>query len=639
MTETYAGSPQTYGVRCDTDVMIPSRDGVPLATDIYFPALDGGRAQPGPFPTLLERTPYNKASADNVAKGKYFARRGYVCAIQDVRGRFQSEGEWYPFGQEAPDGYDTVEWLGTRPWSDGQVGTMGDSYPGSVQSALATLNPPHLSTMIVAVGASSYYHSSMRQNGALEQRFLIYAFRMAVDSKEAADDPGLKAELERMWPAVLGQIESFPTYESRDALALTKIIEAFPLKEGATVLRRLPAYERWAIDILTHGTYGDYWKQRGYAPGEYIDEHADVPTLYLGGWYDTYPRNTIKNFLDFTAAKSSDQRLLMGPWTHGQYEITNSGDSDFGTESHIDYKDMRLSWFDHYLKGMDTDAGRWPPVRYFLMGTGNGSVSHSGRLSRGGQWRSSDAWPPQGTSLTEHYLHPGGGLSTQRPGAGIAPSRFTFDPTNPVPTIGGSISAAHPWMNPGAFDQRGGPRFIGSHDGVALNTRPDVLTFETADLDGDVETTGPITVKLWASSSAMDTDFTVKLVDVFPPTDRSPDGLAINITDSIMRARFRNSWEVEEMMDPGTPYLFEFELFPTSNLFRAGHRIRVDVSSSNSPRFDVNPNTGGPLGLDRSYVTAMQTIYHDADRPSCIVLPLQSVSNTSTGSEATFAGI
>ena len=637
MPDRYEGSHQQYGVHCDSNVMVPARDGVALATDIYMPAI-GGAACAGPFPTILERTPYNKASAANVSKAKYFARRGYVCAIQDVRGRFKSEGEWYAFALEAPDGYDTVEWLASRPWSDGKVGTMGDSYPGSVQSALATLDPPHLSTMIVAVGASNYFHSSMRQNGALEQRFLIYAFRMAADSKEAAEDPALRAELLRYWPSVLGDIGAFPTHESRDRLALARIIESFPLKEGATVLRRLPTYERWAIDILTHGTFGEYWKQRGYAPGEYVDEHADVPTLYLGGWYDTYPRNTIQNFLDYTEAKSSDQRLLMGPWTHGQYEITNSGDSDFGTESHIDYEDLRLSWFDHYLKGMDSEASHWPPVRYFTMGTGDNSVGISGKLSRGGYWRSSDIWPPEGTRPTEHCLHAGGGLSTERPASpDIAPSRFTFDPANPVPTIGGSISAANPWMNPGAYDQRGGARFMGSEDGVALSTRPDVLTFQTAELSEDVEATGPITVRLWVSSTAVDTDFTAKLIEVLPPTDSYPDGLAINITDSILRARFRNGWEEEELMEPGEVYPLEFELFPTSNLFRAGHRIRVDISSSNFPRFDVNPNTGGPLGQDRSSVAAVQSIYHDSERPSCIVLPIQPP--TDPPPQPTFSGI
>ena len=637
MPPTYEGSHQLHGVKCDSNVMIPARDGIGLATDIYLPASDGA-ALSGPFPSILERTPYNKASAQNVAKAKFFARRGYVCALQDVRGRFESEGEWYPFAREAPDGYDTVEWLATQPWCDGKVGTMGDSYPGSVQSALATLDPPHLSTMIVAVGASNYYHSSMRQNGALEQRFLIYAFRMASDSKEAARDPALRAELRRLWPPELGDLGAFTTYESRDRLALANIIESFPLKEGATVLRRLPTYEQWAIDILTQGVYGDYWKQRGYAPGEYAAEHADVPTLYLGGWYDTYPRNTIANFLDYSSLKSSDQRLLMGPWTHGQYEVTSSGDSDFGTESHIDYNDLRLSWFDHYLKGLDTEAGHWPPVRYFTMGTGAHSMTASGRVSRGGYWRSSDVWPPSDTRPTEHYLRAGGGLSVELPESDdIEPSRFTFDPDDPVPTIGGAISAANPWMNPGAYDQRGGPRFIGSKDGLPLAARPDVLTFQTEELASDVEASGPVTVRLWASSTAVDTDFTAKLIDVVPPSADYPDGLAINITDSIMRARFRNGWDREEFLEPGQAYLFEFELFPTSNVFAAGHRVRLDISSSNFPRFDVNPNTGGPLGRDRSRISAVQTIYHDSARPSCVVLSIRAANMPPP--QPTFPGI
>ena len=235
MATPYQGSHQEYDVICQRDVMITMGDGVELATDIYFPATRGQRAE-GRFPVLLERTPYNKASPSLVGTGNYFARRGYVCAFQDVRGRFASEGDWYAFAKEAPDGLDAVEWLGTQDWSDGKVGTMGDSYAGSNQAALATLSPPHLSSMIVAVGASSYFHSSMRHNGALEQRFLIYAFRMAITSKEAEADPALKSAL-------------IKEYTER----LPELVNQFPLKEGATILRRLPSYERWAIDIMTHG--------------------------------------------------------------------------------------------------------------------------------------------------------------------------------------------------------------------------------------------------------------------------------------------------------------------------------------------------------------------------------------------------
>lgn len=608
-SEIYEGSHQEYGVVWERDVMMPMRDGVRLATDIYYPAING-KLSPGRFPVLLERTPYDKKSPSNVTKGKFFARRGYVCVIQDVRGRFQSEGEWYAFAHEAPDGFDCVEWLGTQTWANGKVGTMGDSYCGSDQAALATLNPPHLSTMIVAVGAANYYHSSMRQNGALEQRFLVYAFRMAETSKEAEADPGLRSALHKAW-----------TQDIRE------IVNRFPLRKGETVLRRLPSYEQWAIDILTHGEYDEYWKQRGYAPNEYFEEHSDVPTLYLGGWYDTYPRNTTESFVKLSKLKSSPQRLLMGPWTHAQYEVTNSGDADFGVDSQIHYHDLKLAWFDHYIKGMYTEFADWEPVRIFTMGTGSGRKDHThgneeGRISLGGFWRFEKEWPLPSSQYQPYYLGVGGTLSVQNPPENVAPSRFTFDPKNPVPTIGGSMSAADPIMVAGAFDQRGRQDFHGSKDTLPINMRPDILTFQSEELNQDVEATGPIGVRMWIASSAVDTDFTVKLIDVHPPTDDYPDGLAINITDSIMRTRYRDSWEKPELMEPGTVYELSFELFPTSVIFQKQHRIRVDISSSNWPRFDVNPNTGGALGIEQSWVAARQEIYHDADHPSHVILPI-----------------
>ena len=615
--KSHDGSHQQYDATCDANVMVAMRDGVRLATDIYYPALDGKPVE-GRFPVILERTPYDKASPSAVTNARYFARRGYVCVVQDVRGRFKSEGEWYAFAREAPDGYDTVEWVAAQPWSDGKVGTMGGSYAGSDQSALATLNPPHLATMIVAVGASNYHHSSMRQNGALEQRFLIYAFRMAVTSKEAAADPALKAALMK---AFVDDID--------------ETVDAFPLKEGATVLSRLPFYERWAIDIQTIGDYGEYWKQRGYAISEYYDQHADVPTLYLGGWYDSYARNTCESYIALSKAKSSPQRLLMGPWTHGAFEVTYSGDLDFGTDSHLHYNDMRLAWFDHYLKGMHTRVADWSPVRIFVMGTGDGKrkilgapaarSAFPGGANHGGQWRDEPDWPLPDTSFTPYFLRAGGTLSKTEPdGDDAQPSRYTFEPRDPVPTMGGGISAATPIMEPGGFDQRGSPEFFGCKDTLPLNSRGDVLTFETPPLEEDVEVTGPVEMHLWASSSAEDTDFTAKLIDVYPASAEYSEGMAFNITDSIIRARYRNGWETPELMTPGQPYEFVFELYPTSNVFQKGHRIRLDVSSSNWPRFDVNPNTGGPLGVKGEYRAAFQAIYHDAERPSHVVLPVQS---------------
>ena len=449
MSERYEGSHQQHDVICQANVLVPMADGTRLATDVYLPAAAEGKAVDGKFPVILERTPYNKASPGNVTKAKFFARRGYVCAIQDVRGRFKSEGEWYPFAKEAPDGYDTVEWLGTQPWSTGAVGTMGDSYAGSDQAALATLNPPHLATMIVAVGASNYYHSSMRQNGTLEQRFVVYAYRMAVNSREAEADPALKAALVNLF-----------------AGGMPDLVRQFPLREGSTILRRLPSYERWAIDLQTHGDYDDYWRQRGYAISEYYEEHADVPTLYLGGWYDSYPRNTCASYVALSRMKSSRQVLMIGPWTHAAYEVPYAGDLDFGTEAHINYNDLKLAWFDQYLKGLHTEVSDWSTVRIFTMGTGDGSrivlgepavnPEYAARINHGGYWRDEPDWPLPDTEFTPYYLHGDGALSTEAPRDGVhPPSSYSFDPQDPVPTIGGGISAVDFLMRPGGFDQRG----------------------------------------------------------------------------------------------------------------------------------------------------------------------------------------
>ena len=265
MTAKYQGSLQEFDVICEPNTLIAMRDGIRLSTDIYFPAFQGTKAT-GQFPVILERTPYDNSSPSAVTNAKYFARRGYITAIQDVRGRFESEGEWYAFAKEAPDGFDTIEWLGIQSWSNGLVGTMGSSYGGSNQSAAATLNPPHLSTMIVGVGASNYYHSSMRHNGAAEQRFQVYAFRMAVTSKEASANPALKAAL----------IDAFENQ-------MPDIVKNLPLKKNSTLLSSLPSYEKWALDIVQNTDYDNYWKQRGYAISEYYTEHADIPSLYLGG--------------------------------------------------------------------------------------------------------------------------------------------------------------------------------------------------------------------------------------------------------------------------------------------------------------------------------------------------------------------
>lgn len=583
---------------------MPARDGVTLATDLYFPA-HGDSPAPGRFPVILERTPYNKHGLGSVATAKFFARHGYVAAIQDVRGRFGSGGEWYPFALEGEDGYDAVEWLGTRDWCDGQVGTIGLSYSGSDQHALATLRPPHLAAIFASEAMSNYHTGAMRQGGAMELRFFIYAFRMAWDSPAAQANPALRDAVKREWDHV------------------AQWLGRAPLKPGTSILRQFPSIERWVLDVLTHADYDDYWKQRGYNIEEYYDQHADVPTYLLGGWYDSYTRATTDNFIQLRRQLQSPVRMIVGPWTHGVTTLqqSHSGDADFGIDAPLDdYDGFRLRFFDRALKGLETGIDAEPPVRIFVMGGGSGRRLLSGRLDHGGHWRNESTWPlARATPLTLH-LHGDGSLRPEAPDVTEASSSYRYDPRDPVPTIGGNISAANEVLPPGGFDQRCRPGLYGCADSLPLAARHDVLVFQTPPLEEDTEVTGPLTVRLWASSSAVDTDFTAKLIDVYPPNEDYPDGYALNIADSIIRGRYRADRTVGTLLTPGEVYEFEVILYPTSNLFARGHRIRLDISSSNFPRFDVNPNTGEPVGRSNRIVVAENTIYHDADHPSHLEL-------------------
>jgi putative CocE/NonD family hydrolase len=598
-------SAAVHGVTWEREVMVPMRDGIRLATDLYFPA-EGARRAPGPWPVILERTPYGKRRLDLVATAKRFARHGYVVALQDVRGRFASEGDWYPFALEAPDGYDTVEWLATREWSNGKVGTMGCSYAGSDQHALANLAPPHLTAMFPSEAMSNYHTASMRQGGAAELRFLVYAFRMAWDSPAAQADPTLRDAVKREWDQV------------------TRWLGRAPLKPGVSVLRHFPSIERWVLDVIRRGDYDGYWKQLGLNVEEHYDAHADVPICLFGGWYDSYARATTDNFVELSRRKRGPVRLIMGPWVHGVATVAQSwaGDADFGVDAAEDYDGLRLRFFDTALKGLDTGLWEEPPVRIFVMGGGTGRKLLNGHLDHGGRWRDEPTWPLERARPTAYHLHGDGTLRTQPPTAEVSSTTYRYDPLDPVPTIGGNISAAEEVLPAGGFDQRGRPGLIGCADALPVNARHDVVTFQTPPLERDTEVTGPIGVHLWVSSSAVDTDFTAKLIDVYPPSADYPDGYALNIGDSIVRARYREGRERAVLMTPGEIYRLEIVLYPTSNLFAAGHRIRLDVSSSNHPRFDVNPNTGDPLGVGGRAVPADNTIHHDADHPSHVTLPI-----------------
>ncbi len=617
-----------YGVFVEKDVMILMRDRIKLATDIYRPAINGSLAQ-GRFPSILVRTPYNKEFRTQAdldfrfpAEGEFFAKKGYVCVVQDVRGRYKSEGEFYIFKDEGPDGYDTVEWIAEQPWSNGKVGTTGTSYMSWVQTAMAVYDPPHLCAMMPDEGAWNAYMSSFRHNGCFEMRFMSWAFIGATSSKEAQADP--------------------VTYNLLSKTDLREWLKRMPIKEGFSPLAIVPAYEKWFFDIFTHGEYDEYWKQKGFAFQEYIDEHSDVPIYCTGGWYDSYTRSTTEMFTDLSCKKKGPIRMLMGPWTHGTTtkEVSYAGDVDFGKDAIIDWLDFRLRFFNKYLKGLDNGLDDEPPVKIFVMGGGSGRRNRNGRLDHGGKWRFENEWPIKRTRYTEYYLLKDMKLSTSPPTENDTKgTTFIYDPNNPVPTIGANISAllylertgrsldimerSIPIVRAGALNQIERPDIFGCAEPyLPLASRQDVLPFSTPPLEEDLEVTGPISVTFWVSSSAPDTDFTAKLIDVHPPNEDYPSGYAMNISDSIMRARFHKSWEKQELLQSGKIYKLQFKLYPTSNLFVAGHMIRLDISSSNYPRFDLNPNTGEPIGLTTYTQPAKNTIYHDTNYPSHILLPV-----------------
>ena len=629
-----------YDVSIARDVMVAMRDGVRLATDIYFPARNGDPVD-ARMPALLHRTPYDKSVAEEtLAYCRYFARRGYVAVIQDCRGTFASEGDVDFLMPEAEDGFDTLAWIDRQPWSNGKVGSWGCSWASWTQTAMAALGPENLAAMVPNMSGSNGYESSIRHGGALELRFLAWAFWHSATNTQAKlkADPSVDAAL------------NFGAAKFSDWLT------RLPLRKGQTQLALVPPYERWVLKLQEEADYTDYWKHPSLNPSEYWDEFPDVPVLLVGGWYDSYTRAVFENFMGLSERKKGPVRILMGPWTHGSStpEIPYAGDIEFGEDAALDsFRDLHLAWFDQALKfgedGKDGSASSEPPVRLFVMGGGDGHRTSTGRMFHGGRWRDENEWPPARTKSTNFYLQPPGQpqgtLSTQEPPASGGETTYRYDPANPTPSIGGNVSSLTDLtelppgltdpssapratrvadvMSPGGFDQVEAPRFYGCEAPyLPLGSRHDVLVFETEPLAAGMEVTGPIEVRLWVSTTAVDTDFTAKLIDVYPPSRWYPMGYALNLTDSLMRLRYRNGGETPEFVEPGEVVELTITLYPTSNLFSAGHRIRLDISSSNFPRFDVNPNTGEPIGRERRRLTANNTVHHNAGRPSHIVLPV-----------------
>lgn len=554
-------------VRVLNDVPVPMRDGIRLSADVYLPA-EGA----GPWPVLLARTPYDNGLQQDL--GFLWAHHGYVYVAQDVRGRYDSEGVFVPWDNETNDGYDTLEWIGRQPWCDGNVGMTGSSYLGQVQWQAAMSGHPLLKAIAPRVMGNNLWDSPHFQGGA---------FGLGVN-------------------AVWGWRTMGRTMQRIDHFDWPAVLRTLPLREiEAASGKRHPAFSTW----LDHHDYDDYWRTTA------VDEHFSriaIPVLQVCGWYDLYAGGMMANFAGLrTGAGSSlarqNQRIIMGPWTHSQAGntppgTTNAGERDFGIGSLLDTQAIEIAWFDRWLKGIDNGVEREPAVKLFVMGEG--------------VWRDEREWPLARTQWTPYYLHSGGHANSLRGDGRLSPEppaaepadTFTYDPEHPVPTMGG-CNCCNPEIVPwGVFDQR------------PVEIRDDVLVFTSAPLSADLEVTGPIVVHLFAASDGPDTDFTAKLVDVFP------DGTAWNLCDGIIRGRYRKGRGPAELLTPGRIEEFIIDLWVTSNLFRAGHAIRLEISSSNFPRFDRNLNTGAAIADDAQPRLARQEIFHDADHPSHVLLPV-----------------
>lgn len=601
-----------YDVSVERDFTIPMRDGVNLVADAYRPSQNGTIVS-GQFPVILIRTCYNKDSRQGIFlfDPEYFARRGYIVVIEDVRGRYKSPGHFYHGIYEGNDGYDTIEWIARQPWSNGKIGTTGLSYLAAVQQAAAAMGTPHLTSMFHIEAPLSYFNNGVRRGGAFVQMVVPVAFYFASTSREAMADPVIKKglmEADRRGPEWL---------------------KRWPFGKGRTVLSRVPEDERFFLDTWTHTNYDKFYTDvRLWEPNQYLDKY-NAAGFYFTGWYDQYRASEFYSAL--APKKKGPFRLMIGPWGHGTQDSV-LGDVNFGPEAAITDQqgnELQLQWFDLTLKGMHSALVTEPPVRIFVMGGGDGSKDANGKMRHGGNWRSESAWPLASTQFTDYYFGSDDTLSPAKPTSSESSTSYFYDPADPVPSIGGtsffkirSVTPAVYYVPYGPQDQRESKDCANCKTTLPLATRQDVQVFQTAPLEQDTEVTGPLTVKLWISSSAVDTDFTAKLIDLYPPNNDYPEGYAMNLADGIQRTHYRNGYVKPEMMKPGEIYPVTIELFPTSNLFKKGHRIRVDISSSDYPDYDPNPNTGEVYMSGHTGVVAKNTIYHDKDHPSHIILPI-----------------
>ena len=557
-----------FEVEIEREVPVPMRDGTILRADIYRPAASGR------FPVVLERVGY-ELGARVSAYGPYYAQRGYVVVGQNVRGAYASDGELEPMRddgwREHPDGYDTVEWAAAQPWSNGNVGMVDGSYSGFTQYQIAPTRPPHLRALSPREGGGDPYRDWHYRAGAQQLYFTrSWTLQTCVGwlshPKAAAKAPGAR---ERIEEALAKGLEPL--------LEHLPLIECPPL-EGLQLAS-------WYFDYLRHPDDGPYWQAMS------MDQHfaeVDVPILHIGGWFDVFLGGTLRAFQGLqanarTEAARRGQRLVVGPWVHGPANTSQrqAGEVDFGDDAIYDIHANRVRWYDHWLKGMSNGVMDGPAVRAFLMGAN--------------QWLDLDTWPPAGITYRPMYFHQGNGLSFNAPDSTEAPDKFTYDPRQPV-----SSQMLYPQLGPKDY-------------------RPiedQMLCYTSEVLEADLSVAGPVTAVLRSSSSALDTDWVVRLCDVWP------DGRSLSVCDGILRARYRDSLSQPTLLKPNEVYQFQVDLWSTAQVFKAGHRLRIHVTSSDFPRYDRNLNTGGPFATESSSVVAVNTVHHDAARPSHLRLPI-----------------
>lgn len=562
-----------HDIRIMRHQSVPMSDGITLYADIYLPQ------ESGKYPTIVTRTPYGVQRDGMHETMIKFAQRGYAVVLQDIRGRYESEGKWEPFRDEAQDGYETIEWAAMQPFSNGKVGTQGGSYLGHNQWAAASRKPPHLVAAFPGVASTNIYANWLSMGGA---------FRLSFNYGWGVVRMPHRIMLPQYWHS-----EDYTT----DNLKYENILMHLPLMEGdlqsgGEVIQH---YRDW----LQHESYDDYWKS--ISDEERFDQ-INVPTHTYGGWFDIFVQGTVNGYVGMrnqgaTPAARSGARMIIGPWGHGPSKAF--GGIEFGDHAFIDMFDRQVEFYDYHLKGIKNGIESEKPVKIFYMGVN--------------QWQEEEDWPIPGTRNTEVYITSGGKANSIRGNGKLTfdkPSaestdKYRYDPALPVPTTGGNNCC-------------GTPTPAGPRDQRPIENREDVLVYTSNFLTESITIAGQVRMKLFASTDGPDTDWMIKLVDVYP------DGYAMPVSEGILRARFREGLDEINLLTPNQMYEYDIEMTPTANVFLPGHRLRIDITSSNFPQFDRNPNTGAPLGSDAKTRVAQQTIHHGGMKASHVILPVVS---------------